>query len=323
MKQALSPECRVISRETAADGHNGEIYRGEDESPIHLRLRRWSAEAAPSDDPETVWVLSSGRPATLRMLREQRQNFVALTGAARLVNRWLYLDRTDLEPAERSPSIPKRFQPFADRNSLVVRTLLAHPGRTWGVRELAQESEVALGTASGVVRALAETGALRAEPSGRKLEVRVDDPRPLLKRWFAAYSWERNERAAYHAPMGDPERFIQRLPKLLDGQQWALTMQAGASRVAPHAAWDRVHIYVAVDQAADLRIGSDLGWQPALDGRVVLMRPWYRDSVWHGLQMRNKIPVVSTVQLLVDLWHYPLRGREQAEHLLDAVPLTA
>jgi hypothetical protein len=27
--------------------------------------------------------------------------------------------------------------------------------------------------------------------------------------------------------------------------------------------------------------------------------------------------VVSTAQLIVDLWHYPVRGREQAELLLE------
>jgi hypothetical protein len=27
--------------------------------------------------------------------------------------------------------------------------------------------------------------------------------------------------------------------------------------------------------------------------------------------------VVSDLQLALDLWHYPIRGREQAEHLIE------
>jgi hypothetical protein len=29
----------------------------------------------------------------------------------------------------------------------------------------------------------------------------------------------------------------------------------------------------------------------------------------------NEVPVVSDLQLILDLWHYPVRGRETAEQL--------
>jgi hypothetical protein len=28
---------------------------------------------------------------------------------------------------------------------------------------------------------------------------------------------------------------------------------------------------------------------------------------------------VSPLQLVLDLWHYPVRGREQAQHLIEAI----
>ncbi|NIM52031.1 MAG: hypothetical protein GTO22_22770 [Gemmatimonadales bacterium] len=49
------------------------------------------------------------------------------------------------------------------------------------------------------------------------------------------------------------------------------------------------------------------------------MQPWYRQSVWHDLQRARQTPIVSTLQLVLDLWHYPVRGREQSEHLLRTV----
>ena len=102
--------------------------------------------------------------------------------------------------------------------------------------------------------------------------------------------------------------------------RWALTMHAGAAQVAPHATWDRVHVYVDASSPADLLdAGASRGWEAADGGRVVLMKPYYRTSVWHNLQVANGFPVVSTLQLALDLWHYPLRGREQGEHLLQVV----
>ncbi len=46
------------------------------------------------------------------------------------------------------------------------------------------------------------------------------------------------------------------------------------------------------------------------------MKPYYRDSVWHGAREIADLPVVADLQLALDLWQYPLRGREQAEHLI-------
>jgi hypothetical protein len=155
---------------------------------------------------------------------------------------------------------------------------------------------------------------------GRDAECWIDEPEPLIRRWTGAYSWERNLAAAFHAPVGDPSRFLRRLPRLFGDVRWALTMHAGAAQVAPHATWDRVHVYVDASSPADLLdAGAGRGWDAADEGRVVLMKPYYRTSVWHSLQVTNGLPVVSTLQLALDLWNYPLRGREQAEHLLQTV----
>ncbi|HZG42601.1 MAG TPA: winged helix-turn-helix domain-containing protein [Longimicrobium sp.] len=318
IRLALEPEAQMVARTNAAGGEDAEIFR-EDTPPLRIRLRPW-APGNVAEDPETVWVITKASRTTVQELRERRENFVALSGAVRIVRGWLFLDRTDLKPLPAPARHSKQADPFADRNSLIPRTLLSHSGRSWGIRELAETAEVALGTASQVVRALTEMGVVRVQQNGRAVRVSADDPMRLLTRWFAAYSWERNERVAFHAPLGEPSRFVRRLPKLLGDSRWALTMHAGAARVAPYATWDRVHIYVGAESATILLdTGQRLGWEPALDGRVLLLKPYYKTSVWQGLQLLEGMPVVSTLQLTLDLWNYPLRGREQAEHLLQNV----
>ena len=50
---------------------------------------------------------------------------------------------------------------------------------------------------------------------------------------------------------------------------------------------------------------------------VVLMIPHYRYSVFYDRQIVQGLPIVSDIQLYIDLHGYPIRGREQADHLFD------
>ena len=50
---------------------------------------------------------------------------------------------------------------------------------------------------------------------------------------------------------------------------------------------------------------------------LVLMRPYYKHSVFYDSQEVEGLRVVSDIQLYLDLYGYPVRGREQAEHLYD------
>jgi hypothetical protein len=113
--------------------------------------------------------------------------------------------------------------------------------------------------------------------------------------------------------------FVKSLPRRLASieTKWALTMQAGAALVTPHAEWKQTHIYIDAPSAVSLEsVAVDLNWKPDADGRVTLMRPYYRASIWIDVQRKVGIPVVDDLQLALDLWNYPVRGREQAEHLL-------
>jgi hypothetical protein len=48
---------------------------------------------------------------------------------------------------------------------------------------------------------------------------------------------------------------------------------------------------------------------------LVLMMPYYKHSVFYDSREIEGLCVVSDIQLYLDLYGYPVRGREQAEHL--------
>lgn len=290
----------------------------------HLGSGRGPAQ---SRDTNVVYVTRRATGAVHDELRRAGVSFVDLSGTVHLVLPGLLVDRTNLRTGGSRGAVRQYFNPFSDRGSLVVRTLMQNRNRierVWGVRELAAAAGVSPATTTRVVRELEELSVVEVERVGRNAAVRLIDYAALLSAWTTAYDWTLNQRVAFDAPIGDPGRFVSRTAREWVGPRWALTLHAGAAQLAPHASWDRVHMYVDVtDHRELLRVGEERGWTPSRDGRVVLMKPFYRTSLWQGVQQAKGIPVASTLQLVLDLWGYPLRGREEAEHLLDTVPLTA
>lgn len=264
------------------------------------------------------------RRAPSRMREELRLrglNFIDVgTGAVRFTSRGLMIDRTDLS---RTYSLSQRVDhrsPFSDRASLVARVLLSGLERTWRLSDLASHSEVSLALASRVVSALAEENLVNAQKEGRELRVTLHDPWPLFLRWAGEYRWSDNPSVTVAAPVGSMQQFLPRIQKqfslLRDRRRWALTLQAAAAQIAPRASWDTVHLYVDCRTRSELtQLAHLLKWLPARQGKVTLLAPRYRRATWWKLQARHQLPVVHEIQLLLDLWHYPVRGREQAEYL--------
>ena len=289
--------------------------------PRDAELRAWTG--SPDYDTakqasNTIWVISRASEQLLRRLRDAGQSFVDVKrGVVRLSQPGLLIDRTDLRPPRFTPAERALRDPFGDRASLIVRAIVESPARTWTTRSLAAEVGVSTMTASHVVRQLGELGVLEVEREGRANTIRLRNIRRLVERWTMRYDWQRNESLTVEAPIGSAERFLRKLPGALKGMQWALTLHAGASLIAPHAAWDKIHVFVDVpDVRALAGVARRAGWSIG-DGKLVLMRPWYAQSVWFGVRERSGLPVVSNLQLILDLWHYPVRGYEQAEHLLE------
>jgi hypothetical protein len=321
MSEAIGTAARVHpepSRHVRDDQVFQVEVQGASGQSARLRFVSWEGPPTDTSRKERIWVVRRGGRELHERLRKRGENFVDLSGAVRLQLPWLLVDRTDLKPVRALAKSQTR-NPFSDRGSLILRTMFeAGPAAEWGVKELAEASGVSVALSSYVTSALERHGLIEGETSGRAKRMRLTRPTAALEVWTRRYDWTRNAAVTFHSPVGSVERFVTRLPGVLEGRTWALTGQAGASLVAPHATWDRIHVYVdANDEDGLLELGHALGWTPGEGGRLVLMAPYYAASVWHGLQTLQELSVVSVLQLVLDLWHYPARGREQAEHLLS------
>lgn len=246
----------------------------------------------------------------------------------------VYIDRSDLKEkptqAAQSPSAGTMTDPFADRSSLVCRKLMAAdaPDTGWHTRELARVTGLAVSHVSAVLNELVSRGICRRESDGTRKAL-VTDRTALFTAWTEAYRWTDNTALTVAAPIGDVDRFGDKLKRLFPMRlDWALTLTAGAARVAPHAPVDTIHCYVSTSpderraQRSPLAmlkaIAAECSWPVSGDGRLVLLAPHYRTSVWYDMQVRHGVNVVSDCQLALDCWFYPNRGREQAEYLLHS-----
>jgi hypothetical protein len=95
-------------------------------------------------------------------------------------------------------------------------------------------------------------------------------------------------------------------------------MLAGADQLAPHVRHGQVHLYVPQEQAAQARevVQTQLyGERVHTGGNLHVMTSYYGDAVFLGAREVDGVPVVSPIQLFLDVAGFPLRGAEAARML--------
>jgi hypothetical protein len=206
-------------------------------------------------------------------------------------------------------SVQNVFSPIASR---VVRVLLVDPRHEWSILGLSKEAETGYGHTYRVVKTLLRMGLCRKTEGNR---VAVAGAGELLTRWASYYDFALlNKANAYYSLDEDLNEFIGKLFAAGESDlRYALTLQAGAALVAPHVRPANIHLYVDPETLEE--------WQKLLSlqltelgGNVFLVEP-YDEGVFYRFQRIKEVCVVSNVQLYVDLYNYPARGREAAEHL--------
>lgn len=303
------------------------LDRDDPSRPLELRapwieptaVRFVSSHEADPARTLPIVVLRGGAKEERDRLRKAGVSFIDLSGVVHLRAQGLYIDRTDLDAVELPAPPSGRLDPYSDKASRVARVLLTNPqSRRWTTSELAADADVDVSTASRAIRELRRRDLVvdEAPGQGRASRIRVPDPLALLQDWTRRYSWSDNRQLRVAAPVGSIGRFLPRLADSFSDRRWALSFHAGAFVMAPHADFDIIHVYVEESPEA---AALEQGWGASASGRLVLLTPAYRTSVWFQEQCIGDVKVVGPVQLVLDLWHYPVRGREQAEHIIDTV----
>lgn len=248
-------------------------------------------------------------------LRERRMNYLDAAGNAWVETTDILIDRRGKKPSSSQSELPQ--DPFSDKATLVARLLFS--GGTWGIRQIgstlaSQGFRLSPGYVSKILTTLAERRYAIKSPQG----VRLINRNLLLQDWAETYQRKnrRTRNEGWFLPEPDAHTLSLTVGKAL-GDAGALTDRAGAYLIDAYASFDTVDV-IPHDHAAVRSVLESLGAQQVERGaNINLKSSPYALSSFYGMRWINGVPVVSDLQLYLDLCCQPQRGREAADHLYD------
>lgn len=279
---------------------SGEPRQARDAANALLRARQTLPDAYP------VFVAPYVSPRAAALCQEAGVGYLDMAGNCLLALDGIFVERAGHpNPFAAQRELRSLYYPKAER---VLRVLLNHPKRTWTLQDLSTAASVSIGHVHKVKEKLLDLEWVAQD----KVGLRMIDPMEALDRWADSYNFSRNEASLYYSL--DIFETETTLPQVCDafGTRCALTQFSGADRVAPYVRYQRTAAYVSDYHQ---KIAQSLGLRPVSSGaNVLLLRP-YDEGVYYGSRRVNTIPVVSDVQLYLDLRSSPARGEDAAAHL--------
>jgi len=149
----------------------------------------------------------------------------------------------------------------------------------------------------------------------KTIQYKITNPSKLLDIISNQYEFSKNKIVSLYSFEKDPYKLIRKIGKKSRELKlnYALTMHAGASQIAPFVRFEDVYFYVRNDDIPKWIGALDLK-QTELGGNVFLVAP-QDEWILKQTQTANNLKISNNVQLYIDLINYPKRGKEQAEFL--------
>lgn len=250
-------------------------------------------------------------PRARALCREEGVGYLDLAGNCLLrFDDFIFEKIVDKNPFPQRGRPPSMFSPVSSR---ILRALLEEPRRMWQVQELARVAEVSLGHASNVCRRLIGEGYAAAT----ERRIRVTQPGLLLEAWRESYSMSRHLASAFYSFERDPGRLARRVARAARVHRWryAVTSFSAASLVAPFVRGIATVQWYSGEEATPGQWVETLDLRPVDAGANVVVLTPYDAGVFYRARTVNGVTLVGNIQLYLDLWSDPARGREQAEFL--------
>jgi hypothetical protein len=272
-------------------------------------------------------------PVAAAICDQYEVGYLDFSGNCRLAFDQVYIRREGFP----NKSVQKRdlrslYSPKAER---VLRVLLSTGKRRWRMQELADEAGVSLGQVANVKKLLADrewiqtvgtlwamAQATSAAPDYEQLigfHLRsVDDAvLPMLTEWAHNYRIERSDASEYYSlkPIPQVEAELTAASQNIKARI-AFSGFSGAARLAPAVRYQRVTAYVLGDLAA---LSDRVSLKPVTSGANVTLITPYDEGVFYGTREVEDAPIVSPVQLYLDLTQTKGRGEEAASAILEEV----
>lgn len=215
---------------------------------------------------------------------------------------------------------------YADKSALILDWLLREGGikrQGFSLREVAKEIRVSIGLVQRVFGILLLKGLLQTEGIRTAKRFFFKKPKLLLESWLEHYSITKKcKMRTYRSGFSEKAELFDALKKSKLSQKVALALHSAAeAHGCKNTNLNTLELYM-LDSAARSKIEEVLQLEPQEKGyEVLLIEPYYESLLNLGLVDSGKnMKICPLLLTFLDLYHFPLRGQEQAEFMAERVP---
>ena len=243
---------------------------------------------------------------------EKHIHFFSPNGACRISLPGVITYIVKIQTGNKSLSRNSGGSPFVGKGAMLPRLFFEQLQRIWTQGELADAAGMTKAYASIILHRMMDNEYVRQEENGYQLV----KPEKMLDDWLAVYRFNRYVRRQMFAASFETQRQgIDLVAKSLKGEnvRFGFMGPSGAYLRAPYMETRTVMAYAE-------RIPDNLqGLFPVeSDGNVILYIPQNAGFLFGGNEV-DGLPVVSDVQLYLDLKRMPGRNQDQADYLRDTL----
>ena len=213
---------------------------------------------------------------------------------------------------------------YSDKSALILERLLREgvKSQELSLRNVAKETGVSLGLVQRVFEILVLKGILQTEGVRTAKKFFLKNPKLLLESWLEQYSIVKKcKMRTYHSGFQDKVELLEALKKSSLNQKVALALHSAAeAHGCKNTNLNTLELYL-LDPLVRPQLEKKLLLEPKEKGyEVLLIEPYYKSLLKSACDTSQDISASPPILTFLDLYHFPLRGQEQAEFMAGRLP---
>ena len=208
---------------------------------------------------------------------------------------------------------------YADKSALILDWLLRKgiTKQSFSLREVVKEVGVSIGLVQRVFNILVLKGVLQVDGVRTAKSFSFKKPKELLESWLEHYSIVKKCKIrTYRSALSGKAEWFKALKKSgLDKNVILALHSAAEAHGYKNTNLDTLELYL-LDPSIRERLESTLQLEPQERGyEVLLIEPYYKMLIKQNVKAGKDIGASPLLLAFLDLYHFPLRGQEQAEFI--------
>lgn len=213
---------------------------------------------------------------------------------------------------------------YSDKSALILDWLLREgiKSQDLSLRNVTKETGVSLGLVQRVFEVLVLKGILQTEGIRTAKKFFLKEPKRLLEGWLEHYSIVKKcKMRTYRSGFQDNSELLEAIKKSNLSNKVALALHSAAEAHGyKNTNLNTLELYM-LDPLVRSQLEKKLLLEPQERGyEVLLIEPYYKSLLKNTSESNLDINVSPSILTFLDLYHFPLRGQEQAEFMAERLP---